>query len=390
MRLTSIATYYKVIYIYIYMKEINLITWIFTAVSFLLSLGLIPLTIKFCKKFSLYDSVNARKIHSGNIPRLGGIAIVLSFMVSTVICGIIQPDLASRHAVSILAAGFIIFIFGIIDDIVEMRAIFKLLVQIVATGIVVLNGFRFRQIFGWVLPVPVAVILTFCWVLGIINAYNLIDGLDGLCGTLSFTALVTIGFVLRNSFAGGTIVSLILAAAILGFLMFNWPAPNARIFMGDGGSQCLGFIIASIPLYATKTDYEFNKFPMMLVLVSFPMMDTIAAIWRRLRDHRPIMSPDKAHLHHKLLNLGFDKNQILYMIGSIQILMCVTVMLSTFLEKEKASVLLAVAYSFMIGFFTVIHYTNRAVIKKISQNSEFMTEDQSIKTEHELNQNKAD
>lgn len=372
------------------MKEINLITWIFTAVSFLLSLGLIPLTIKFCKKFSLYDSVNARKIHSGNIPRLGGIAIVLSFMVSTVICGIIQPDLASRHAVSILAAGFIIFIFGIIDDIVEMRAIFKLLVQIVATGIVVLNGFRFRQIFGWVLPVPVAVILTFCWVLGIINAYNLIDGLDGLCGTLSFTALVTIGFVLRNSFAGGTIVSLILAAAILGFLMFNWPAPNARIFMGDGGSQCLGFIIASIPLYATKTDYEFNKFPMMLVLVSFPMMDTIAAIWRRLRDHRPIMSPDKAHLHHKLLNLGFDKNQILYMIGSIQILMCVTVMLSTFLEKEKASVLLAVAYSFMIGFFTVIHYTNRAVIKKISQNSEFMTEDQSIKTEHELNQNKAD
>lgn len=292
------------------------------------------------------------------------------------------------NTIPILAAGFIIFLFGIIDDIFEMRAFFKLVVQLVATSIVVFNGFRFRQIFGWTMPAPIAMTLTFGWILGIINAYNLIDGLDGLCGMLSFTTLLTISFILRNSYLEGTAVSLILAAAVFGFLIYNWPLPSARIFMGDGGSQCLGFMIATIPLYTSQSEFEYNKFLMMLVIVSFPMMDTIAAIWRRLRDHHPIMSPDRSHLHHKLLNLGFSKKQALYMLFGIQSLICVTIILSTFLEKEKAAILLGVALGFMICFFAVIHYTNRAVLKKIESNSEFLSESLANKTEIELNKSK--
>ena len=355
-------------------------------ISFLLCLGFIPLIIKFCKKFSLYDSVNARKIHSGNIPRLGGVGIILSFVIATLICVLVSPDLSTKNTLPIIIAGFLVFAFGILDDIIEMRAIFKLIVQLIATGVVVFNGFRFRQIFGWVLPIPVSLILTFGWVLGMINAYNLIDGLDGLCGMLSFTSLVTIGFILKTSYIEGSAVCYILAASILGFLVFNWPAPNARIFMGDGGSQCLGFLISTIPLYTSHSEFEFNKFIIMLVIVSFPMMDTIAAIWRRIRDHRPIMSPDKSHLHHKLLNLGFNKNQALYMVLGVQVLICVTVVLSTYLETLKATILLAVAYTFMIGFFAVIHYTNRAVVKKVQNKDEFLTEVQAKKTKHELEQ----
>lgn len=361
---------------------------LFSFISFALCAGFTPLIILFCKKFSLYDSVNARKIHSGNIPRLGGAGFIIAFMISVVPCFLIDKNLSTMNTIPILVAGFIIFLFGIIDDIFEMRAFLKLIVQLVATSIVVLNGFRFRQIFGWTMPVPIAMILTFGWILGIINAYNLIDGLDGLCGMLSFTTLLTISFVLRNSYSEGTAVSLILAAAVLGFLVYNWPFPNAKIFMGDGGSQCLGFMIATIPLYTSHSEFEYNKFLMMLVIVSFPMMDTIAAIWRRLRDHHPIMSPDRSHLHHKLLNLGFSKKQALYMLFGIQLLICITIVLSTFLEKENAAILLGVAFGFMICFFAIIHYTNRAVLKKIESNSEFLSENLANKTEIELNKSK--
>ena len=343
---------------------------LFTIVSFLVSVCLIPLIIKFCKFYSLYDTVNSRKIHSGEIPRLGGVGIVLSFIICATVCFYSDKSLSFFNAAPLLAAGSLIFLFGILDDIVEMRAVFKLLVQLIATAIVVLNGYCFRQIFGFMLPEPVGILLTFFWLLGMINAYNLIDGLDGLCGTLALTALVSLGIMLYGSFNEGTAICFILSASILGFLVFNWPAPNAKIFMGDGGSQFLGFMIATIPLYSSNDNFEYNKFLIMLVIVSFPMLDTIAAIWRRIRDHRPVMSPDRLHLHHKLLNLGFSKRNALIMVLLIQILICTTVVLSSYMEKEKGIILLAVAYLFMISFYCVIHYTNRAVLQKIRLENE--------------------
>ena len=338
---------------------------LFSFISVLLSSLLIPIIIKFCKLYSLYDTVNARKIHSGNIPRLGGIAIAISFIISVTFLFLTDKTLSFRNALPLLISGMLIFSFGILDDIIELRAILKLFVQLIASAIVTLNGFYFHQIFGLPLPKYTGMAFTFFWIIGIINAYNLIDGLDGLCGTLSFTALITLGTILFSSYPDGSAVCFILAASILGFLIFNWPIPNAKIFMGDGGSQFLGFMIATIPLYTSNENLEFNKFLIMLVIVSFPMIDTIAAIWRRIRDHRPIMSPDRLHLHHKLLNLGFSKKHALYMVLSLQSLLCCTVILSIFIEKYRATLLLSVAYTFMICFFSFIHFTNRAVLRKI-------------------------
>lgn len=343
---------------------------LYSVFSFVLSVCFIPLIIKFCKFYSLYDTVNARKIHSGNIPRLGGIAIVISFIIIVTVCFFFDKNLSFKNSFPLLISGALIFAFGILDDIIDMKAILKLIVQLISVLIVVLNGYRFRQIFGIILPAPVGMILTFFWVLGLINAYNLIDGLDGLCGTLSFLALTTLSIILYSSFKEGTAICLILAGSILGFLIFNWPAPNAKIFMGDGGSQFLGFMIATIPLYSVKDNFEYNKFLMMLVVVSFPMLDTIAAIWRRLRDHRSIMSPDRLHLHHKLLNLGFSKKTALITVLCIQFLISGSAILSAFVNKSVGFFILIFAYLFMIGFFSVIHYTNRAVLKKIRIDNE--------------------
>lgn len=341
---------------------------IFIVISLVLSIILIPIIIKFCQQYSLYDTVNARKIHSGNIPRLGGIAIALSFLISIIVFLIVEKNTSFKQSLPLIISGSLIFLFGIIDDLKELKAFYKLCVQIVASLIVVLNGFEFRQFFGWQLPTYISLPFTFFWILGIINAYNLIDGMDGLCGTLCFTALITLGIALFDIFPEGAAICFVLSASIFGFLIFNYPFPDAKIFMGDAGSQFLGFMIATIPLYNfTKINarLEYYKLLVMLVLVAFPMMDTIAAIWRRLRDHRSILSPDKFHLHHKLLNIGFTKFQTLVIVTFIQTMLCIVVLYSINHREKVALFFLFASYAFMLCFFGAIHFVNKAVTRKI-------------------------
>lgn len=334
--------------------------YIFIGLSFVLSLIFMPLIIKFCKKFFLYDYQSARKIHSGNIPRLGGIGIVLAFFIATLVYILTTKEVSISRYIPILMAGLIIFVFAILDDLLNLPALVKLIVQLIAVSIVTFKGYRFTQIGNWELPTVLSFIITFGWILGVINAYNLIDGLDGLCGSLSITAIITMG--LMYTFAGSdeAAICFILAAAILGFLIFNWPP--AKIFMGDNGSQLLGFMIATMPLCTTDEVLEYNKFLIMIILTAFPVFDTIAAIWRRLRDKKPIMSPDRAHLHHKLLNLNYTNKSALYLMAFLQTLLCVSVLISYFLGKEKGAAILIESMAFIIIFFCIIHYTNRKVL----------------------------
>ena len=344
------------------MKSLESIEFLIPVGVLALCVILIPLVIKFCQKYSLYDPVNARKIHSGDIPRLGGIGIVLSFMVGVIVYGLCFNREDFSRILPLVISGGIIFLFGIIDDLLELKAIVKLIVQLVAVSIVVISGYRFNQILNLQLPVWFSYILTFGWVLGIVNAYNLIDGMDGLCGGLSFISCVTLGLSLILTGDPAGMVCIILAASIMGFLVYNWPP--AKIFMGDCGSQFLGFMIAVIPLYSSTPDFEYNKFFIMIVIVSIPMLDTIAAIWRRIRDHRPIMSADKMHLHHKLMNLGFNKYEALISLLGVQILICLAIGMSLYISRSKGTMLLFITYCFVVFMFGAIHYIHRAVLKK--------------------------
>ena len=331
-----------------------------------------PLIMRFCKKFSLYDYTNARKIHSGNIPRLGGVGIFISFIISSSIFLAIFDIQNQNKILPLIIAATIVFLFALLDDLLTLPAIAKLLVQLIAVSLVVFNGFRFRQIFDLVLPLPVSVVLTFGWVLGVINAYNLIDGMDGLCGSFSITAIITLGLLYTLTGNSEAIFCYILAASILGFLCFNWPP--AKLFMGDAGSQFLGFMISVFPLFDSSKVFEYNKLLIMLVITAFPVFDTIAAIWRRLRDKRPIMSPDRSHLHHKLLNMGYTKYTALYLLVFLQLLLCGSVIISYFLGARRGMALLLESITFIILFFSFVHYTNRAVIFK-NQHSEMETLD---------------
>lgn len=339
--------------------------YIFTGISIILSLIFMPTIIAFCKKAGLYDYQDERKIHSGNIPRLGGVGIVCSFFIAAILFIYFTKDIALSKHLPILIAGLIIFVFAIVDDILNLPAIVKLIVQLIAVSIVTFNGYRFNQIMSWEIPTVLSYVLTFGWVLGVINAYNLIDGLDGLCGSLSITAVITLGILYALSGNNEAGICFILAGGIFGFLCFNWPP--AKLFMGDNGAQFLGFMISTIPLYTSSDVFEYNKFFIMIALTAFPVFDTIAAIWRRIRDKRPIMSADRSHLHHKLLNLGYTKQQTLYLIVVLQILVCTSVVISFFLGTVKGSALLFETLAFLILFFAIIHYTNRRVMLQNTQ-----------------------
>lgn len=339
---------------------INLLLYIIS--SFAISATLIPLIIFLCRKYGWYDHVNSRKVHTGQIPRLGGVAFVTAFAVSVCLFLSTQSNLAIETFLPIIVAGLIIFVFGIVDDFGDLRAKLKFLIQVVATFIMIFSGTRFTQIGSWQLGI-LSYPITFCWVIGVINAYNLIDGVDALCGTLSTLSLITLGTLYflaqRMDIAG---ISFILAAAVVGFLLYN--KPRARIFMGDNGSQFLGFMVAAIPLFPFGNSFDYNRILIAIILAAIPILDTVAAIWRRTREGRSFFSPDKAHLHHKLMNMGYSTRGLLGILIALQLGLCGFVLIVIWCGPVRGFFVALGAIAVACAFFVVIHYTHRSVCKK--------------------------
>ena len=337
----------------------NHIVWWLCALAFMISAVLIPIIIVICNKRKWYDSLDERKIHSGNIPRLGSIGFVTGFVVSAIIYVLIKDDAASSFIPFVLA-GFIIFLFGIIDDFKNLRALFKLFVQIIAACIIVFTNHRFLRIGSFVIPTPFSWLLTMGWIIGVINSFNLIDGIDALCGGLSSLIAFTCAVIYARNAPHSATICLFLVASLLGFLLYN--KPKAKIFMGDGGSQFLGFMIAALPLYKSSVNFEYNKFLVMLNLVAIPTIDCIAAIIRRLREHRGIMTPDRAHIHHKLMNIGFSSTQVLLLLLFVQALICLSCCIALYLQGTSAIIMLLANYAVIIVLFSVVHYLNRRAL----------------------------
>ena len=271
-------------------------------VTLISSIILVPFIKKIAEHVGAVDIPNKRKVHNGLIPRLGGLAIYLSFLL-----GYILFAGQSIEMISILIGSFVIIITGIIDDIKSLPPKFKFSGQLIASLIVVLYGgitlsevtlfgyyFRFTPMVGNI----IAIFL----ILGCINAINLIDGLDGLAAGISSIYFLTIGiiaFVINQSASLDISLTFIMLGSTLGFLVHNFYP--ARIFMGDSGSMFLGFIISVIALLGFK-NITFTSFVVPLLILAVPILDTSFAIVRRLLKHEKITAPDREHLHHQFLN----------------------------------------------------------------------------------------
>ena len=285
-------------------------------VCFICSILFTPVIKKLAFKIGATDKPNERKVHQKIMPRLGGLAIYISFVIGVFIA---QPDSPYPNTLSAIMLGsFIIIVTGVLDDMYELSAKVKLLGQLLATVIVVFWGgvqVEFINLpfsngvleFGF-LSIPITIL----WIVGITNAINLIDGLDGLAAGVSSIALITISIMailIPNPFV--VIMGSILLASTLGFLIFNFNP--AKIFMGDTGALFLGYMIAVLSLLGFK-NVTMISLVIPIIILGVPISDTIYAILRRIVNKKPISAPDKSHLHHCLLGVGFSHRQTVLII----------------------------------------------------------------------------
>lgn len=263
-----------------------------------------------------------RRMHNHPIPRMGGLAIFLGFLLSTLI---FVP--LSNAMQGMLLGSVIIVILGIFDDIYALPALPKLVVQIAAALAAVLHGNVIQVISNpnifsdnpyWVLgawSIPVSVI----WIVAITNAVNLIDGLDGLAvgvATISSLTMLVIAMLVSDSLVA--LMMAALAGSCIGFLPYNHNP--AKIFMGDTGSTFLGFVLATVSIQGLFKFYTIISFAVPFLMLGLPLFDTCFAILRRLSKGQNPMAPDRSHVHHRLIDMGFSQKQavaILYVISAI-------------------------------------------------------------------------
>ena len=265
---------------------------------------------------------DGRRMHNHPIPRMGGLAIFFGFLLSVLV---FLP--LSKQYRGMLLGAVIIVILGIFDDIYALPAKPKFLVQIVAALIAVHAGCRIYilsninifssdpfWILGW-LSIPISVF----WIVGITNAVNLIDGLDGLaCGVSTISSMTLLVIALTVSEPDVAVLTAALAGACIGFLPYN--LNPAKIFMGDTGSTFLGFILATVSIQGLFKFYTIISFAVPFLMLGLPIFDTSFAILRRLAKGQSPMTPDRGHIHHRLIDMGFSQKQavaVLYVISAI-------------------------------------------------------------------------
>ncbi len=284
---------------------------------------LIPVFSRAALRFNIgLDLPDARKVHRRPVPRVGGIAITLGVYGSTVLWAP-QDQFLRAYAIG----GTVIVLFGLLDDLKGIDFRMKFFAQMVAALVIVIyGGIKITSLGGllpddMVLPEAVAIPLTVVAIVGVTNAINLSDGLDGLAGgicLLSFCCLAYLSY-LEEDFTL-CLLALALAGSIFGFLRYNtYPA---ELFMGDTGSQFLGFSAVSLSLALTQGVTPLSPL-LPLVILGFPVLDTLAVMAERFAEKRPLFSPDKNHFHHKLIRLGLFHTESVLVIYVVQALLII-------------------------------------------------------------------
>ena len=317
------------------------------ATGFALTYLIIPLIVKVAKERRIYDSPNERSSHQEPTPSLGGIGIFAGAA-----CGIVLWTPTGSFGVLqyILAAFVLIFLIGILDDLLPISAGKKLGGQfLVAVILSYKAGVRFSSCYGFLgvqeLSEPASYILSIIAIVGIINAFNLIDGINGLAGSIGFLNCFIFGiYFFLVDVPALTVVAFSLAGAILAFLRYNFTP--AKIFMGDTGSLLVGTVCALLAISFIETNYKlpsnnpyiFGAAPAIAIAVLIlPLYDTLSVFMRRLVRGRSPFAPDKTHIHHQLLGLGLNHSKTTAVLIIVNLLF------------------IGVAFGFNgLGFFTVL------------------------------------
>jgi UDP-GlcNAc:undecaprenyl-phosphate GlcNAc-1-phosphate transferase len=298
-----------------------------------------PVVKTFAYKVGAVDvPKDARRMHKVPIPRLGGLAIFIGFMVSVLILGNVRGN---GQMQSILLGSVIIVVLGVVDDIMALPAMLKFVVQIAAALIPALNGvviqaFSNPNIFSdslyWVLG-PLSVPFTVLWIVAITNAVNLIDGLDGLANGVSAISATTM--LVIALLASEMEVAVVMAAlACVGFMPYN--LNPAKMFMGDTGATFLGYILATMSIQGLFKFYAVISFAVPFLILGLPIFDTVFAFIRRIAHGQSPMHADRGHIHHRLIDMGMNQKQAVATLYVISAMLGLSAVVLTTGGEQKA------------------------------------------------------
>lgn len=288
------------------------------ASAFAISVATTPLAKKISIKVGAIDYPKDRGMHKKPMPRMGGIAIVLGFMITVLLLSSYIKGIEIKQFIGFIIGATIIIVLGVLDDMYTLRARVKLLVQIIAAGIVVYTGTRINVVL-WPFTAylqKLSIPITMFWIIGVTNAVNLIDGLDGLAaGVSSIAALCLMVLCIITGSEVAVILTAALAGACLGFLPRNFNP--AEIFMGDTGATFLGFVLGVTSILGVFKGYAILALLVSMLCLGLPVFDTLFAMGRRVVNHKPIMEADRGHLHHRLIDRGFSQRQAVLILYGI-------------------------------------------------------------------------
>ena len=322
----------------------------------LLSLSLTPLIRRFVVKHEIVDLPEERRINTIPMPRAGGLAIAAAFLVSSVLflwanktLDIVAVAIPEQELAALLLGGAAAAALGAIDDFLDLRARWQLVGQLALAIFAVAAGIEIVFInnpFGpTIIPFvePFAAGFTIFWIVGMINSINFIDGLDGLSSGIALIAAVTLGLISLSTQVGQPLVAILcfaLAGSLLGFL--RWNLHPATIFSGTAGVQFVGYTLAVLSILGTA------KVAVALLVLGVPIIDTFWIIVRRVSQGRSPFSPDRNHIHHRLLDLGLSHRQTVFVIYGICLLLAVLALVLSGVDQLYAFLAIFLAFGLVL------------------------------------------
>lgn len=343
----------------------SLIIYFIIAVVCIISLILTPIIIKFSKKYNFVDiPKDTRRVHSKPMPRIGGLSIIISMLIGFFIYFLFTintPSIAlNKKFLGYLIGSLVIGLMGLIDDIKGLRARNKFIFELSSILIVYFFGIRIDGIkipFIYeqtvALSESISFISTFLWIICVTNAVNLIDGLDGLAAGITIIASTTllIIFVSSSLSLEAIIITAIILGATLGFLPYNFNP--AKTFMGDVGSNFLGFTLACVSIMGFAKGYTVIAIIAPILALGIPIFDTLFAMIRRILKGQPPLKPDGAHIHHRLIKHGFSQRQAVIILYTITTILCI-ISVRLVLDDIWKIIILAITF---ICFITIEIYS---------------------------------
>lgn len=264
---------------------------------------LTPISIKLSGRFGILDQPSPRKGHSQPVPRGAGLVVWMGYLFWSLL---FAPD--GWHFSSLATGASMVFFIGYLDDMSPIKPIIRLIIHLIASSFVVIPLHMNSPLFYVVYTV---------WIAGCTNAYNLIDGMNGLSLSMAILSLLAIGLIPEGNY-----ITFPLIAMCLGILPWNFP--NARTFLGDGGVYLLGYVVATMTMWMVEpklTGLGLRTISTLVLLGGVPVVDTLTTIVRRLMSGRSPFSPDRGHIHHRLLDKGLSQGMVLALLVFAQVLL---------------------------------------------------------------------